>query len=202
MTAAFSGPDVARAIERAARALHAAREPLNAADARLGDGDTGTMLARASGAILGAPQQDDAPDPATLLRRTAETIAAETGSSLGTLLALGLRACARHLAGRDTVTAADLGAALAAAMARMRDAGGARPGDKTIIDLLDAIAADLGRGITGAALCDTARAVMEDFRPGPCRIGRARLYPEASQGADDPGMRAGVIALEAICAAT
>ena len=62
--------------------------------------------------------------------------------------------------------------------------------------------APAGHIYTGAALCDTARAVMEDFRPRPCRIGRARLYPEASQGAYDPGMRAGIIALEAICAAT
>jgi len=195
----IAGPDVAAALERAATALIAARERLNAADARLGDGDTGTMLARSAEAVLRALPGAAAVHPSDVLRAAAEAIAAETGSSLGTLLSLGLRRCARHLAGRDPVTAGDMAAGMAAAATQMRTAGGARPGDKTVVDLVDEMAERTAEGATGAALRAAAVRLMDDYRPRPCRIGRARLYPEASKGADDPGMLAGLVALEAIC---
>ena len=41
-----------------------------------------------------------------------------------------------------------------------------------------------------------ARAALEHFKPLPCKIGRARLFPEKSTGAHDPGMLALALLLE------
>jgi len=179
--------------------LIAARDRLNAADAKLGDGDTGTMLARSARAVLHDLPPDAAADPATLLRTAAEAVARETGSSLGTLLALGLRRCAKELGSGDPVRMSDVSAALAAAASQMRIAGGAQPGDKTVVDFLDAMAQQTAQVVVAADILAAGELCLDTFRPKPCRIGRARLYPETSCGADDPGMLAGIIALQAMC---
>ena len=41
-----------------------------------------------------------------------------------------------------------------------------------------------------------ARTALEQFKPLPCKIGRARLFPEKSTGAHDPGMLALALPLE------
>jgi hypothetical protein len=37
---------------------------------------------------------------------------------------------------------------------------------------------------------------LEHFQPLPCKIGRARLFPEKSTGSHDPGMLAIALLLE------
>jgi len=202
MTQAATAENVRQAMERAAIALIAARDDLNAADARLGDGDTGTMLARAAEAVLKNLPNAETADPAAVLRTVADAIAGDTGSSLGTLLTLGLRRCAKQLGPSDRIEMPALSGALAAAASQMRAVGGAQPGDKTIVDFLDEMVRQTGQAATREELLISGRQILEAYRPRPCRIGRARLYPETSQGVDDPGMLAGLIVLEAICAPT
>lgn len=199
MTQEFSGTDIHHAVERAAHALIAARDRLNAADARLGDGDTGTMLARAAAAVLRNLPATGTADPTVILRAVAHSVAGDTGSSLGTLLALGLRRCAEHLAPRRKIAMTELSAALAAAASQMRVMGGSQPGDKTIVDFLDEMVRQTGQGASSTEVRVAGRQILDDYRSRSCRIGRARLYPAASQGADDPGMLAGLTVLEAIC---
>lgn len=199
MTEQLSAPQVAAALDRASGALIDARDRLNAADAQFGDGDTGTMLKRAAQAVMGVTESADYTTPAGLLRKSGQAIARDTGSSLGTLIAIGLNGAAQSLGDRATVSPQDLSDALAGATAQMRAAGGARPGDKTVVDLLDALVLPLTNGETGAQLASEARRTLDDYRDRPCRIGRARLYPEKSPGQDDPGMLAACIATCTIC---
>jgi dihydroxyacetone kinase-like protein len=67
-------------------------------------------------------------------------------------------------------------------------------GDKSVLDILDAVAKAtdgmndpqaMARAATAAA-----DAAMDEFRTKPNRLGRARMFAEKSVGMDDPGMRA------------
>lgn len=173
-------------------------QALNAADARLGDGDTGSMLRRVLAAIAAAPVRDT-PTLSKAAMIATQAAMKETGSSLGTLVATATVTLAKQAQSRnEALEAKDMAQVVAA----MRDAvsarGKAEPGDKTIVDSLDAIARQLG---TGPVSIDAARAGAEQalaaFRDRPCRIGRARMFPDRSTGADDPGMLAVALLLGA-----
>jgi len=67
-------------------------------------------------------------------------------------------------------------------------------GDKTVVDVLDAVATAIDgladpREIYVRARLATAN-TLDAFRDKPNRLGRARMFAEKSIGLDDPGMLA------------
>jgi hypothetical protein len=173
-----------RIVIAVAEELQNRRAELDRADALLGDGDTGTMLATASSAVVSALEDASADTPGEVLSAVSAAIKGSTGSSLGTLLAVGLRSVAKHFGNESSISESQFGEALVVATEKLKAAGGASSGDKTIIDSVEAIA---GSPFDAAV---AAERVLLEFRDRPCRAGRARLYPESSVGADDPGMLA------------
>jgi phosphoenolpyruvate---glycerone phosphotransferase subunit DhaL len=173
-----------RIVIAVAEELQNRRAELDRADALLGDGDTGTMLATASSAVVSALEDASADTPGEVLSAVSAAIKGSTGSSLGTLLAVGLRSVAKHFGNESSISESQFGEALVVATEKLKAAGGASSGDKTIIDSVEAIA---GSPFDAAV---AAERVLVEFRDRPCRAGRARLYPEASIGVDDPGMLA------------
>jgi phosphoenolpyruvate---glycerone phosphotransferase subunit DhaL len=173
-----------RVVIAVAEELQNRRAELDRADALLGDGDTGTMLATASSAVVSALEDASADTPGEVLSAVSAAIKGSTGSSLGTLLAVGLRSVAKHFGNESSISESQFGEALVVATEKLKAAGGASSGDKTIIDSVEAIA---GSPFDAAV---AAERVLLEFRDRPCRAGRARLYPESSVGADDPGMLA------------
>jgi dihydroxyacetone kinase len=177
-------------------------DQLNAADALLGDGDTGSMLARVI-EKMAATDLSAMSDIGAAFNALARAIMSATGSSLGTLLATALHALAKATKGRSEIPWPELSSLIGQAIEAMRARGGASLGDKTILDALHRVAQSLA-GITdastaGDAACAAeagARAALEQFKPLPCKIGRARLFPEKSTGAHDPGMLALALLLE------
>lgn len=183
---------IAAAVARADAAMGGLEQMLNDADARVGDGDTGGMLARVIHTMAQA-ELDAAADPGEALSRLARAAMSATGSSLGTLLATGLLAAGRAARGRDRIDAGALPDLVAAARDAMMARGGAALGDKTVLDSLDAIAEALkgaaaGRAAEAAAMA--ADEALETFRGRPNRIGRARMFGDQTVGIDDPGMLA------------
>lgn len=184
---------IAGAIARANDAMAGLEQVLNEADAKLGDGDTGGMLAR----VIGKMAETDlsgAAEPAVALSQLAKAASIATGSSLGTLFATGLLAVSRESRGRETIEPGELSALIAKARDAMIARGGASLGDKTVLDSLDAIARALeGVGSTEEAAnvaAGAAGAALDEFRGKPNRIGRARMFGDQTIGQDDPGMLA------------
>jgi len=179
---------IARAIARMA----SFEQELNEADARLGDGDTGTMLANVIRRFADVDIQDGG-DVGEAFRNLAKAAVAATGSSLGTLLATGLLAVAKQTSGEKEVPWERLGALLATARDAMLARGGSNLGDKTVLDALDAAAegAAQAKGDLAPEMAVSAAAEkLELMRPEQCKIGRARMFAEKSRGMDDPGMLA------------
>jgi dihydroxyacetone kinase len=187
-------------IERiAAQGAEIERE-LNAADAKLGDGDTGVMLRRVfqklSEASAGIPS-----DMSGALRAYALASSAATGSSLGTLITTALLTAAKATEGKAELGWNDLAGIISAALEAMMKRGGAKLGDKTILDTFAAVGQAVS-GLSGASsiratILRASREALDAYRARPCRIGRARMFAEKSVGLDDPGMLAFVRVMEA-----
>jgi dihydroxyacetone kinase-like protein len=190
---------LAKAVSRMNERIEAIREALNAADRALGDGDTGMTVASVVSAwrpVMDAASEDLGATLSSLGRETRRA----TGSSLGSVLGIGLAAAGRSVAGRTSLDRAALATMLAAATTAIAERSGASAGDKTVLDSLlrirDEVAA-AGDASLLAVACDAAQAALDEFREREARIGRARMYGARSAGHDDPGMLAAVLLLRA-----
>jgi dihydroxyacetone kinase len=189
----FGINEVKWAATVSARAMVGLEQELNDADAKLGDGDTGGMLARVIGALDGATIAADA-DLGAAFSTYARAAATATGSSLGTLFATALMTFAKETKGRSSAPIAELGPMFGKARDAMMARGGAKLGDKTVLDGLDAVAAAL-EGISGGSdarnkAAAAALVALDEYRGKPNKIGRARMFADATIGMDDPGMLA------------
>ena len=197
LTSAALGAAIARLHER----IGPIRQALDAADRELGDGDTGmTVEGLVSAWSTVAPTFGD--DVGTALTALARETRRASGSSLGSVVAIGLAAAGKVLQGRDAVDAPELAGALRAAVEAISARSGATPGDKTVLDSLDRIAAALRTTSAHDGLLDTgvaaADAALDEFRGRESRLGRARVYGTRSAGRDDPGMMAASLLLHAL----
>lgn len=184
---------ISSAVTRANEAMGPLEQVLNDADAKLGDGDTGSMLARVIGRMAEVDLSSTS-DPGVALSQLARAATIATGSSLGTLFATGLLAAGREAKGRETIAAGDIAGLVAMARDAMIARGGASLGDKTVLDSLDAIV-DALEGVATpqeaqAAAAKAAAEALDTFRNRPNRIGRARMFGDQTIGIDDPGMLA------------
>ena len=181
--------------------LEACSGELNDLDARLGDGDMGTTLATIARALR--PEMKTMPDDiGDSLSRVVQIIGRTSGSSLSAVAMTGLHTIARAAKGRDCLAWSELPELIELALNAMQKRGGAKLGDKSVLDGLAAIANALAKQTDSAAfsaVAETATAeAIADYRQKPSRIGRARLAGDRSIGQDDPGMVALKRIIEAI----
>ena len=192
---------VAAAIARLHERIGPIRQALDAADRELGDGDTGMTVEGLVGAWSAVATTFGGDVGAALTSLARETRRA-SGSSLGSVVAIGLAAAGKVLQGRDAVDAPELAGALRAAVEAISARSGATPGDKTVLDSLVSIGDALGaepqdRSLVEVGIAASERALAE-FRDRECRLGRARVYGTRSAGCDDPGMMAAALLLRAL----
>ena len=169
-------------LERCCRALIAVEADLNALDAKSGDGDTGSTLASAARALHGALDRLPLADTTQLLRAVGMELSQTMGGSSGVLLAIFFAAAGDAAAGgKDWI------GALTAGLDRVQQVGGARPGDRTMIDALAPALAALPQGIPAAA--SAARAGADGTAAMTrAKAGRASyLSADKLAGFNDPG---------------
>ncbi|WP_247969792.1 dihydroxyacetone kinase subunit L [Bradyrhizobium sp. 195] len=200
---AITADTLRNAAFRARDAAAAAQDDLNAADGKIGDGDTGVMLRRLFDAVATAIPNEET-DVGLVFRACAKACASGTGSSLGTLVTVAMMTLAKTTMGRDEIGWDELGGLLASIRDQMMTRGGAGIGDKTVVDMLDAVAIALAHCKTRdeaiAAAQKAARETLDAFRERPNRLGRARMFGERTIGLDDPGMLAFSRLLAAVAA--
>jgi phosphoenolpyruvate---glycerone phosphotransferase subunit DhaL len=189
---------LAAAVTRLGGRVGDLKEALNAADRRLGDGDTGNTVEQI---VHGWSEIDFAvsADVGDALVAMGRAAGRASGSSLGAVVATGFGAAGRAVRGRDSLDAAGVREALDAAMAAIEARSGASRGDKTLLDSIAAIAEALDGGapMRGAAT-RAADAALDAYRDRESRLGRARMYGARSRGCDDPGMLAVALVLKTL----
>ncbi|MER2535171.1 MAG: dihydroxyacetone kinase subunit DhaL [Rhizobiaceae bacterium] len=198
-----------RALTRSvSAALLASEAELTDLDARAGDGDLGMSMSRAARAIDAMPD-DDWTTPAHGLSAMAGVLRRAIGGSSGPLYATALLRAGRSLDGREMSTGA-LSEAFTAGVEAILELGGARPGDRTMVDALAPaaeafrkVAEDGGAAATAvAAAAAAARKGTEMTRNMHPRLGRASYLGERAIGVPDGGAVAVAIWLEALAQST
>ena len=168
------------------QALITAEADLNALDAKSGDGDTGSTLAGAARALLGALDRLPLSDHTQLYRAIGQELSQTMGGSSGVSLAVFFTA-----AGDTASSGLGMVDAMKEGLARMQRIGGANLGDRTMIDALAPALEKLGsHGMTDAARAARADADLTASY-SQARAGRAS-YINADQliGHVDPGAEA------------
>lgn len=165
--------------------LIAAEDDLNALDAKSGDGDTGSTLAGASRALIGAMDTLPLADHTQLYRAIGQELSQTMGGSSGVLLAIFFAA-----AGDAASAGLPMRQALMTGLERMQEIGGAKPGDRTMIDALHPALAGLETGLEAAAKAARQGANFTATLTR-AKAGRASyINPEQLQGHVDPGAEA------------
>lgn len=118
---------------------------LNALDAKSGDGDTGSTLAGAARALIGAMDHLPLADHTQLYRAIGLELSQTMGGSSGVLLAIFFAA-----AGDAASSGLTMQGALLAGLARMQQIGGAKLGDRTMIDALQPALESMDQGLAVA----------------------------------------------------
>jgi dihydroxyacetone kinase phosphoprotein-dependent L subunit len=167
---------------------------LSEIDGAIGDGDHGVNMSkgfRRAVERLGAHPPDLAEGFATL----GETLLDEIGGSTGPLYGSFFLDMATSLKGRADLDRDSFAIMLHAGVAAVVDLGGAKPGDKTLVDVLSPAAAAYDAAVAeGAsfhacleALDHASQAGLEATREMVARIGRASRLGERSRGTLDAG---------------
>lgn len=177
-------------------ALVEAEADLNALDAKVGDGDTGTTFAGAARAVLKAVDEPSLPlaDPAQLSLAVGRVLASAMGGSSGVLLSILLTTTGTRLEQGDT-----LPDALRAGADAVMEYGGAQVGQRTMLDAV-VPAIDV---LAGGGSLDEAAAAAREGADGTqhvesTAVGRSSyLSKDALTGVVDPGASALATIVEA-----
>ena len=214
MANTIDGNGLRAAVERSAARMAALSDVLNRLDAAMGDGDLGITAAKGAAALrahLAAPAQADGLDD-DLGRYVSElgmSFNRAASSTMGALVATALMRAGKEARGLAVLDGATLARMLQAADAGVQERGKAKPGDKSVVDVLhpaaEAFAAAIERGETldaaGLALLQAARQGRDAAIPLRSKIGRSGWVGERTENQPDAGTVLLVNVLEAVLGA-
>lgn len=199
---------VLAALDAAKAVVDANADELGRIDAIAGDGDHGIGMERGVRAAVEAATDAVArgAGAATTLHFAADAWADKAGGTSGALWGMALRAVGDAVGDTKALDAGAVAAGVAGAAAAIMDFGKAKPGDKTMVDVLvpfrDALASAVGAGKSlteaWAAAAVTAEQAAEDTAQLLPLMGRARPHAEKSLGTPDAGAVSMALIIRAI----
>lgn len=200
-----AGARLREVVAKVARALVEAEPQLTELDSITGDGDLGSSMKRGAEAVLALPPRDFS-DVSGGLMAMAHAMRKAIGGSSGPFYATGLMRASRKLTGLDAPSASQVSGALLAAVDAVSDLGGAKPGDRTMIDALHPAALKFKEKLAEGAPTEAAWAAAvqaglqgaEATKTMKPRLGRASYLGERAVGHSDGGAVAVGIWLGAI----
>jgi ATP-dependent dihydroxyacetone kinase len=189
---ASSNPALAAVVAKACDVLNAAESKLNALDAKVGDGDTGSTIATAARQIKSQLRKMPLAKQADFFASLSDIMSRSMGGSSGVLLAIFFAAAAQ--------TSGSWQKALQAGLARMMEYGGAKPGDRTMIDALLPALTELAKsGAVGKAAVAARKGATATASMARARAGRSSYISAAKlKGVNDPGAEAVALLLEGL----
>jgi dihydroxyacetone kinase len=198
------GRKVKLAIEAACRGLIGAEGELTEMDRATGDGDLGTSMKRAAKAVQGEIDSYSLDDVPTMLRALGHTLRRELGGSSGPLYGVLFLRCGNVLASSGANGLAQWAEALDKGCMAISELGGAKPGDRTMLDALDPFVKTLKKSISGKTSREAVVSAVEAAKRGveataqmKPRVGRSSYLGDRVLGYPDPGAKAITIWLSA-----
>ena len=187
-------------IEAMAGAIVAHADELTALDQAIGDGDHGLNMKRGFEAVLADMDPITAKPLPDALKAIGTTLVMKVGGASGPLYGTLFMTLGKELPPEPTI--ADVARALAAAIEAVKARGKSDLGQKTMLDVLAPLQAELAHG--GADLTtrlpEVARVAAEATVPLKAIRGRASFLGERSIGHMDPGSRSASLLIGAAVA--
>ncbi len=187
-----------------AEALEKAEAHLTDLDSRAGDGDLGASMLRGAEAVRALPA-DVWSNPANALVAVGNTLRRAIAGSSGPFYAIALTRAGRYLADKKELTPDDFREALAIAAAAISEIGGAKVGDRTMLDALVAAQealAGLGADVQATEAWKQAALAAEKGAEATAsmkpRLGRASYLGDRAIGTPDGGAVAVAIWMRAL----
>jgi dihydroxyacetone kinase len=199
-----AGRKTRQAIEAACKALLGAESELTEMDRVTGDGDLGTSMGRAAKAVQGAVGSYPLDDVPATIRAIGHTLRRELGGASGPLYGVLFLRCGSVLEKSGATGLAQWAEALDQGCRAISELGGAKPGDRTMMDALDPFVKALRKGVDGKAPREAILAAVEAAERGveattrmKPRLGRSSYLGDRVLGYPDPGAKAVAVWLRA-----
>jgi dihydroxyacetone kinase-like protein len=200
----FTNEQGAPIVQQIIAAIQANKVYLSDIDGHIGDGDHGINMNKGftlAGERISPEHSFDA-----AMKSVGDTLLLEIGGSMGPIYGTFFRRCAASVRSAAQIDAACFGLMLRRALEDVKEIGGAKVGDKTLIDTLEPAvvtfeqACSDGQSFHDALTTATsaAEAGMESTRDMVARIGRAARLGERSVGVQDAGATSCFIILKAM----
>lgn len=191
-----------------AKKMDAEREELAYLDSLTGDGDMGVTIALIFRAMKKTAPRTEGLSGSEIFAELGEQIGEVAPSTFGTLVATMLRSVGEIVGDTQEMDAVMFAKALAAAATGVMEKGGAKPGDKTLLDALcPASASAAVVAATGGSLQDAAKIAAASAHEGAestvnmkANTGRAGYMGERTIGKKDSGAEAIARMLDAFSA--
>jgi triose/dihydroxyacetone kinase / FAD-AMP lyase (cyclizing) len=200
------GRKTKQAIEAACRALIAAEGELTEMDRVTGDGDLGASMARAAKAVLDAASSYPLDDTPATIKALGHLLGRELGGSSGPLYAVLFLRCGSVLEATGATGLARWVEALDQGCQAISELGGAKPGDRTMLDALDPFVKTLRQDIGVKATPELLLVAVEASERGveataqmKPRMGRSSYLGDRVLGHPDPGAKAISLWLRTVC---
>jgi dihydroxyacetone kinase-like protein len=169
------------------------KDLLTQADKAVGDGDHGVGMARGFAAVRAELAEQSYASIDELLKSIGMSLMSSIGGASGAVFGTFFRAGAKRLNGWHAFNSQALSMFLVDGLDAVKARGGARTGDKTMVDAWEP-AALAARSYTSAPLDESLVAVteaaglgMEGTKEMIAQVGKARPLGERSLGHPDPG---------------
>ena len=175
--------------------VEAHKDELNELDGRSGDGDLGMSVALGLAATKASVEAYEGDDLGKMLAGAAMACNREAPSTMGTLVSSGIMAIGKSLRGKAEIEEADVVAIPRTFADAIAARGGAKLGDKTILDALYPMADVLeARASSGDSLAEAfvaasakAREAAEATSGIQASVGRAKWLGERASANPDGG---------------
>ena len=180
------------------------KDELNRMDAECGDGDFGTSMFIAFTKLQRAVQATLGDDISRLLIDGGQAILSSAGGAAGPIFGILFTEAGKASKGKKELGVSDLAEMFEVALVKIKARGGARLGDKTLVDALEPAVISLKKSAADnafleRALADAAEAARKGFEGTKAlvaRRGKAMYLAEQTVGHLDPGARVTMLLFE------
>ena len=196
----FLNSDHAKIIVEVCRQIEAHREYLSDIDGLIGDGDHGINMSK--GFSMARAEINDSDTFSTACKKLGDVLLLEIGGSMGPIYGSFFRSMASATKPHEHINAPIVAEALERALLAIMEIGGAKVGDKTLVDTIspavEAFKAENDFCLAIDKAVAAAQAGMNSTKEMMAKVGRAARLGERSVGVLDAGSVSSYIILKSL----
>jgi len=172
-------------------------------DAEIGDGDHGANMNKGFKKIRQMLKDTETIDAGEMLILAGKVLLNEIGGAMGPLYGGGLVKAGISLKGKTELDKNDIYLLFSSMLESVKSLGGAKTGDKTMVDTLEPFVESYGKKVSQSDIKEAFGAALDEAKKGMLstkdmisRVGRSSRLLERSRGHIDVGAASSYIILE------